>query len=123
MGRAGGAPYMRAASANGCRDRTAPRQAGEVDDSNARSRRDGVIHLNYTAVIICIVVAVDTGQLSSVEADTRQCVVCGTPLTRHRKDARYCGPPCRAEANRLKAILSASGQYSSISERLERRRG
>jgi hypothetical protein len=46
----------------------------------------------------------------------RVCVVCGAPLEGRRVDARHCGGPCRAEASRLKAILSGrgSGSHSSV---------
>jgi hypothetical protein len=42
----------------------------------------------------------------------RVCVVRGAPLEGRRVDARHCGGPCRAEANRLKAILSGRGSGS-----------
>lgn len=56
-------------------------------------------------------------------SDTRCCVVCGLSLTGHRADARHCSGACRAEAARLRAILSlAPGQrYASIAERLAAR--
>jgi hypothetical protein len=54
----------------------------------------------------------------------RVCVVCGNSLEGRRIDARHCGGPCRAEASRLRAILSGrgSGPYRSLAERLEARR-
>lgn len=50
----------------------------------------------------------------------RSCVVCGTSLDDRRSDARHCGGPCRAEAARLRAILSGrgSGPYRSVAERV-----
>jgi hypothetical protein len=42
----------------------------------------------------------------------RVCVVRGAPLEGRRVDARHCGGPCRAEASRLKAILSGRGSGS-----------
>jgi hypothetical protein len=54
----------------------------------------------------------------------RSCVVCGAPLEGRRSDARHCGPPCRAEASRLRQILNGSdaGPYRSIDDRLRARR-
>ena len=50
----------------------------------------------------------------------RICVVCGTCLDGMRSDARYCGPPCRAEASRLKQILDGRGLvYQSVHERIK----
>ena len=51
-------------------------------------------------------------------------MVCGTSLEGRRADARRCGGPCRAEASRLRAILSGrgSGPYRSVAERLGARR-
>lgn len=57
----------------------------------------------------------------SSDAQIRQCVICDAPLTRHRKDAVYCGAPCRREAHRLKSILAGRGPYASIADRLARR--
>jgi hypothetical protein len=34
----------------------------------------------------------------------RTCPVCGSPLVGKRSDALYCGPPCRAEASRLRRL-------------------
>jgi hypothetical protein len=53
----------------------------------------------------------------------RQCCVCGASLRNHREDAVYCGGPCRAEASRLRAILSLSSTaaYASLAERNEAR--
>jgi hypothetical protein len=55
---------------------------------------------------------------------TRRCVVCGSSLAGHRSDARHCSGACRAEAARLRAILSAAeGQrYHSVAERQGARR-
>jgi hypothetical protein len=36
----------------------------------------------------------------------RVCVLCGAPLNGSRPDARHCGPACRREASRLRALLS-----------------
>lgn len=51
---------------------------------------------------------------------SRVCVVCGSSLATRRSDAIYCGGPCRAEAARLRAILSGKrGQkYESLVARL-----
>jgi hypothetical protein len=56
---------------------------------------------------------------SGEEARVRACLVCGLSLAGRRADARYCSGPCRAEASRLRAILSGSPaqRYSSIVER------
>jgi hypothetical protein len=50
-----------------------------------------------------------------------RCVVCGLSLAEMRAHARYCGPPCRAEASRLRRILSCEGAngYRTLGERLE----
>jgi len=48
-------------------------------------------------------------------------VVCGASLGGMRSHARYCGPPCRAEASRVSRILrgeQADG-YRTLEERLE----
>ena len=54
----------------------------------------------------------------------RVCVLCGESLEGRRRDARFCGGPCRAEASRLRAILRGSEAvpYSSVEERLQARR-
>ena len=50
----------------------------------------------------------------------RICVVCGASLAGMRSDARYCGPPCRAEASRLKRILDGrESAYQSVHERIK----
>jgi hypothetical protein len=38
-----------------------------------------------------------------VTAD-RLCRVCGAALAGHRRDALYCGDPCRAEASRVRRL-------------------
>lgn len=50
-----------------------------------------------------------------------RCVVCGASLIGRRKDARHCSPPCRADAARLKAILSSSSikPYLSVADWIE----
>lgn len=58
---------------------------------------------------------------------TRHCVVCGESLAGRRSDARHCSGPCRAEAARLRGILSGSPgssnqAYRSVAERNEARR-
>jgi hypothetical protein len=52
----------------------------------------------------------------------RCCVICGASLTGRRADAGVCGPPCRAERGRLRAILSGSDEatYPSVQDRLDR---
>ncbi len=52
------------------------------------------------------------------------CVVCGQTLRGRRADALHCSGACRAEAARVRAILSrAPGQrYRSLNERLAARR-
>jgi len=51
-------------------------------------------------------------------APGRCCVVCGVSLVGHRKDARHCSAPCRAQAGRLRAILSANSNkpYLSVAD-------
>ena len=36
----------------------------------------------------------------------RVCVLCGGPLDGQRAQARHCGPACRREAARLRALLA-----------------
>lgn len=36
-------------------------------------------------------------------SSTLRCSQCGAPLTSKRRDARYCGGPCRAAASRGRA--------------------
>jgi hypothetical protein len=55
--------------------------------------------------------------------DHRVCSVCGRSLKNHRKDARVCSDSCRAEASRLRRILSneeADG-YRSVDQRIRAR--
>lgn len=55
------------------------------------------------------------------DGETRICVVCGRELDADmRADALVCGPPCRAERGRLRAILDGrgSGPYRSVVSRL-----
>jgi pilus assembly protein CpaF len=49
-----------------------------------------------------------------------KCVLCGVSLDGRRRGARHCSAACRAEASRLRAILSGrgSGPYSSVASRL-----
>jgi hypothetical protein len=51
----------------------------------------------------------------------RVCVLCDASLEGRRADARHCSGACRAEASRLRAILSGrgSGSYESIKQRLQ----
>lgn len=44
----------------------------------------------------------------------RVCAFCGRPLAHQRKDARYCGPPCRAAASRARAAEPARGFWTSL---------
>jgi hypothetical protein len=41
------------------------------------------------------------GRASSAE---RACPICGAALAGHRRDALYCGGPCRAEASRVRRL-------------------
>lgn len=60
----------------------------------------------------------------SAEPDGRHCVVCGASLAGRRSDAVTCGPPCRRERSRLRAVLSGSeaDQYESLDAYLDRPR-
>jgi hypothetical protein len=51
-----------------------------------------------------------------------RCVVCGGPL-RGRRDATTCGPSCRRERSRLRAILDGRGAepYPTIAAYVARR--
>lgn len=53
----------------------------------------------------------------------RVCVVCGGSLKHRRRDARHCGGPCRAEASRIRAILSGNDSvpYDSLAARISAR--
>ena len=55
---------------------------------------------------------------------SRSCVVCGSSLEGRRRQTRCCSGACRAEAARLRAILSGSGAgtYRSVAGRLAARR-
>jgi hypothetical protein len=50
----------------------------------------------------------------------RVCVICDASLADLRADARHCSGACRAEASRLKGILSGNQPdgYRSIRDRL-----
>jgi hypothetical protein len=54
----------------------------------------------------------------------RACIVCGASLAGRRRQARCCSGACRAEAARLRGILSGSGSgaYRSVAGRLAARR-
>jgi hypothetical protein len=48
------------------------------------------------------------------------CNLCSAPFTAPRSDARFCSPPCRAEAELLRRILTGDGratQYTSLADR------
>jgi hypothetical protein len=49
------------------------------------------------------------------------CALCGASLRGRRPQARFCGPPCRIESSRLRAILNGNyaGPYRSVVERLQ----
>ena len=51
----------------------------------------------------------------------RVCVVCNASLIGHRPHARHCGGPCRAEAARIRGILSGKepSGFRSLKARLE----
>lgn len=51
----------------------------------------------------------------------RVCRICGASLAGRRRQTVYCDGPCRAEASRLRAILSGnpSAPYKSLAERFE----
>ena len=53
-------------------------------------------------------------------AQERVCVLCGESLAGKRDDARFCGPKCRVESNRISAILSGKScsPYKSIKDRI-----
>lgn len=48
-----------------------------------------------------------------------RCPVCGGALAGRRSDARYCSGTCRAEASRLRRILSGQGAdgYATLPDR------
>jgi hypothetical protein len=39
----------------------------------------------------------------------RTCAHCGTPIEGYRRQARYCGGPCRAAASRARSVKVADG--------------
>jgi len=53
---------------------------------------------------------------------TRVCSVCGTSLEGRRRQARYCGGACRAEASRLRRLLDGEpvDGFASVGDRLGR---
>lgn len=50
------------------------------------------------------------------------CPLCGAPLEGRRRQARYCGGACRAEASRLRRLLDGEpvDGFTSIGDRLGR---
>jgi hypothetical protein len=54
-------------------------------------------------------------------AQERFCVVCTASLAGHRSHARHCSGACRAEASRIRAILSGDEAlpWRSLKERRE----
>ena len=57
----------------------------------------------------------------SAERAHSVCCLCGRSLKDRRKDARFCSPAHRTEANRIQAILGGKydGPYVSLSARLQ----
>jgi protein-arginine kinase activator protein McsA len=55
------------------------------------------------------------------KASERVCRLCGRSLKDRRKDARFCSPSHRTEANRIQAILGgkSNGPYESLAARLK----
>ena len=55
--------------------------------------------------------------------ERRMCAICGGSLAGRRRDAEVCGPACRRERSRLRALLDgrADGGYSSFPVYLSRR--
>lgn len=51
----------------------------------------------------------------------RACDFCGGSLAGMRRDARYCSPSCRSDANRLRRLLRGEtvGRYATPGEYLE----
>ena len=45
---------------------------------------------------------------------SRRCRVCGLSLQGRRKDAIYCGGPCRAEASRQRAAQKPRGPWDDL---------
>lgn len=52
----------------------------------------------------------------------RVCPVCGAGLDGRRRQARYCGGACRAEASRLRRLLDGRpvDGFASVGDRLDR---
>ncbi len=63
-----------------------------------------------------------TSQSVTEKASERVCVICGASLIGHRPHARHCSGACRAEASRIRGILSGETAlpYRSLKERLEK---
>ncbi len=61
----------------------------------------------------------------------RCCPICGAALDGRRRDALYCGGPCRAEASRVRRLWAGQkvdgyrdpAEYSARHKRTERGRG
>jgi len=55
----------------------------------------------------------------------RRCPVCGADLAGHRRDAKYCGTPCRVEAWRLRRLLAGRpvGDFATVAARMAAYRG
>jgi hypothetical protein len=49
------------------------------------------------------------------------CAVCGASLEGRRATARFCGPPCRAEASRVRRVLEGeeADGYRNLAGRRE----
>jgi hypothetical protein len=44
----------------------------------------------------------------------RRCPTCGSSIEDRRKDAIYCGGPCRAEASRERAVQKPRGAWDDL---------
>jgi hypothetical protein len=51
----------------------------------------------------------------------RRCAICGADLSGRRRNAVYCGPPCRTEASAFSGSrgLGADGYRGPVAARLE----
>lgn len=54
----------------------------------------------------------------------RTCPICGEDMTMRRRQAVYCGPACRREASRFRALLAGqwTDGYGCLRDYLNRRR-
>ena len=99
-----------------------------VGDPGAPVSRDAPLRALYVdrvarRALVAAVGASRGGSVVTGAAPDWRCPICGASLTGRRRDAIVCGPGCRRERARVRALLAGigAGPYATLDEYTNRR--